>query len=65
MARPTLLGMSRKDRIEVLVAIDGLELVRYADGTRELRFSDRALDNLDAAFDAIVAATWVDFPVVN
>jgi len=57
--------MSRKDRVEVLIAIDGLELVRYADGTRELRFSDRCFDNLEAAFDAIVAATWVEFPVVN
>ena len=49
----------RRDRSEVLFATDGVELVRHADGSRELRLSDRALTSLEAAFDAIVAALWL------
>jgi hypothetical protein len=48
----------RKDS-QVLYATDGVELVRHADGSRELRLSNRALDNLESAFDAIVAAIWL------
>ena len=48
----------RKDS-QVLYATEGVELVRYADGSRELRLSNRALDNLESAFDAIVAAIWL------
>ena len=44
---------------EVLFATDGVELVRHADGTRELRLSNRALENLESAFDAIVTAIWL------
>ena len=44
---------------EVLFATDGVELVRHADGTRELRLSNRALESLESAFDAIVTAIWL------
>ena len=44
---------------EILFATDGVELVRHADGTRELRLTNRALDNLESAFDAIVTAIWL------
>ena len=44
---------------EVLHAHDGLELVQYADGRRELRLSGHMLHTLEAAFDAIVAWYWV------
>ena len=50
---------SRRERGQVLFATDGVELVRHADGRRELRLSDRALDNMENAFDAIVAALWL------
>ena len=50
--------MARKDP-EVLYAHDGLELVRYADGRRELRITGHMLDSLEAAFDALVAWYWV------
>ena len=50
---------SRRDRGQVLFAGDGVELVRHADGRRELRLTDRALDNMENAFDAIVAALWL------
>jgi hypothetical protein len=48
----------RKDP-QVLFATDGVELVRHADGSRELRLTNRALDNLESAFDAIVTAIWL------
>lgn len=44
---------------EILFATDGVELVRHADGSRELRLTNRALDNLESAFDAIVTAIWL------
>jgi hypothetical protein len=44
---------------QVLYAADGVELVRHEDGTRELRLSNRALESLESAFDAIVAAIWL------
>lgn len=44
---------------QVLFTTDGVELVMRADGSRELRLNDRALDSLEAAFDAIVAAIWL------
>jgi hypothetical protein len=49
----------RDDRGEVLFACDGVELIRHHDGRRELRLSDRALDSMESAFDAIVAALWL------
>lgn len=51
---------TRKEPVEVLLVVEGVELVEYADGSRELRFVERSMDNLDAAFDAIVAAVWLD-----
>ena len=50
---------------EVLFATDGVELVRHADGTRELRLSNRALESLESAFDAIVTAIWLTPPEAN
>lgn len=44
---------------QVLFATDGVELVRHPDGRRELRLSERALESLEAAFDAIVLAIWL------
>ncbi|HLL21444.1 MAG TPA: hypothetical protein VK427_04895 [Kofleriaceae bacterium] len=52
----------RRDSAQVLFAADGVELVRHADGSRELRLSNRALDSLEDAFDAIVAAVWLATP---
>ena len=48
----------RKD-FQVLFATDGVELVRHANGARELRLSNRALESLENAFDAIVTAIWL------
>ncbi|MBA3502892.1 MAG: hypothetical protein M4D80_04785 [Myxococcota bacterium] len=48
----------RKDS-QVLFATDGVQLVRHADGSRELRLSNQALENLENAFDAIVTAIWL------
>ena len=63
--RPTPDHVNR-DREQVLFATDGVELVRHADGRRELRLTDCALNNLEAAFDAIVAALWfADDPRVS
>jgi hypothetical protein len=47
---------------EVLFSTDGVELVRHADGSRELRLTDRALESMETAFDAIVAALWLTAP---
>jgi len=33
--------------------------VSFAPGTRELRCENRPLENMEAAFDAIVAAMWL------
>jgi hypothetical protein len=51
--------MTESKAPEILFATDGVELVRHADGSRELRLSNRALDNLESAFDAIVTAIWL------
>jgi len=51
--------MTEPKHSQVLFARDGIELVRHPDGTRELRLSNRALENLESAFDAIVAAIWL------
>jgi hypothetical protein len=47
----------------VLMAVDGLELIQHVDGTRELRFPDRPIHNLEDAFDAIVAWVWLTEPL--
>lgn len=58
--RSTHVGMSDRPKdSQVLFATDGVELVERADGTRELRLNDRALESLEAAFDAIVTAIWL------
>ena len=44
---------------EVLFASEGVQLVRHADGRRELRLNNHALESLEAAFDAIVTAIWL------
>ncbi len=51
--------MTESKDSQVLFATDGVELVKHADGRRELRLSDRALESLEAAFDAIVTAIWL------
>ena len=56
----------QRDRARVLFATDGIELVRHADGRRELRLSERALQSMETTFDAIVTALWLaDEPRVN
>ena len=58
---------ARKDWL-VVYAQNGLELVRYADGRRELRLSDapevtlpvHEAGNVDAALDVMFAAVWLD-----
>ena len=51
--------MTESKDSQVLFATDGVELVKHADGRRELRLNDRALESLEAAFDAIVTAIWL------
>ncbi len=43
---------------EIVFAADGVKLIRFADGTRELRISDQALDSMESTFDAIVLAIY-------
>ncbi|MBA3391154.1 MAG: hypothetical protein H0T89_00850 [Deltaproteobacteria bacterium] len=43
---------------DVVFAADGVKLIRFADGTRELRISDHALDSMESTFDAIVLAIY-------
>ena len=59
------MGDPPDDRGQVLFASDGVELVRHTDGRRELRLTDRALANMESAFDAIVAAIWLSERQVN
>jgi hypothetical protein len=53
-ARNTAKGTS-PPRPALLASVDGVELVRHADGSREVRRTDRPLDSLAAAFEAIAA----------
>jgi hypothetical protein len=60
--------MSARKDWQVVYAQNGLELVRYADGRRELRLSEAPEVTLpvteacsaDAALDAMFAAVWLD-----
>jgi hypothetical protein len=55
-ARNTAKG-TNPPRPALLASVDGVELVRHPDGSREVRRPDRPLDSLSAAFDAI-ATIW-------
>ena len=52
MPRNTAKGTS-PPRTALLASIDGVELVRHADGSREVRRIGLPLESLAAAFDAI------------
>ena len=60
--------MSTRKDWQVIYAQNGLELVRYEDGRRELRLSESPevvlpvteVQNVDGAFDAMFAAVWGD-----
>ena len=60
--------MSARKDWQVVYAQNGLELVRYADGRRELRLSEvpevtlpvTEVASADGALDALLTAVWFD-----